>query len=175
MYIHIAKDLRNKLGVKAIKSVLLGYDSLTKGYHCFEPISNKIIISHDVRFNEQQLGDFKQVDSPIIDHDFFANLFPSILSDEAGSTPSGHLGEPPTHLEITPEHHSDSPSSEPHSHSPSSEHSSSPILLVVSSPLVSHNEALPFFSLKIYSDARRTSQVRQGSSRLSYHKCSIPA
>lgn len=49
---HIAKELRHKLGVKALKIVFLGYDNLTKGFRCYEPISNKIVISRDVIFDE---------------------------------------------------------------------------------------------------------------------------
>lgn len=131
--------MRDKLGVKALKTVLLGYDSLTKGYYCFEPISNKIIVLRDVRFDEQQKGNFKRVNSPIIDHNLFVDLFPSIPLDEIGSDLPGPLVEPHSNSRET--------NHERHLASPSLERPSSSTLLDMShSPTHSPSlvEVLPF-------------------------------
>ena len=43
-----------KLDAKSFKCVLLGVSEESKAYRLFDPISNKIIISRDVVFEEDQ-------------------------------------------------------------------------------------------------------------------------
>lgn len=49
----------------------------------YDPVSNKIVISRDVLFDETRVGDFKSSSTPLIDHSFFSDLFPS--TDEGDS------------------------------------------------------------------------------------------
>lgn len=102
-YVHIAKELRTKLGVKALKTVFLGYDNLTKGFRCFDPTRNKIIISRDVRFDESQKGDFRNSSSPLLTHGFFSDLFPS--PELQALTPGQHTpsGDSPDNILRFPE------------------------------------------------------------------------
>lgn len=57
-YVHIPKDLQHKLGSQSITTVLVGYNDSSIAYGCFDPQSNKILISHDVVFDESILGNF---------------------------------------------------------------------------------------------------------------------
>ncbi|KAL0436856.1 UNVERIFIED_CONTAM: protein NRT1/ PTR FAMILY 2.7 [Sesamum radiatum] len=43
---------RTKLDDRSKKMVFLGYDESSKGYKCFDPIANKVVISRDVEFEE---------------------------------------------------------------------------------------------------------------------------
>lgn len=52
-YVHIPKEIRQKLDSKSKVCKLLGYSETTKGYRLFDPKSNKIITSRDVIFNEK--------------------------------------------------------------------------------------------------------------------------
>ncbi|KAM1072945.1 hypothetical protein ACFX2B_017883 [Malus domestica] len=51
-YVHIPDNKRTKLDDKSMKCVLLGVSKGSKAYRLFEPVSQKIIISRDVRFDE---------------------------------------------------------------------------------------------------------------------------
>ena len=54
-YVHVKKD---KLESRAVKCIFLGYLERVKGYRCWclEPGMRKCIISRDVVFNEQEMG-----------------------------------------------------------------------------------------------------------------------
>jgi hypothetical protein len=50
---HIPKENRNKLDVKSIKCIFIGYCSEFKAYKQFDPSTHKVFASRDVFFHEQ--------------------------------------------------------------------------------------------------------------------------
>ena len=56
-FVHIPKDERSKLDVKAKPCIFLGYGPEEFGYMLWDPLSKKIVISRDVVFLEDQLVD----------------------------------------------------------------------------------------------------------------------
>lgn len=77
-FVHIPKELRSKLSTKAFQVVLIGYDSNTKAYKCFDPTRNWVIISRDVAYVEEALGDFRVAHH----HDVLGDLLASIVARE---------------------------------------------------------------------------------------------
>ncbi len=53
-YAHIPKDERKKLYSKARKCLFLGYGDCVKGYRVFDEQQGKVILSRDVRFDENE-------------------------------------------------------------------------------------------------------------------------
>ncbi|MCO5613213.1 hypothetical protein L7F22_067489 [Adiantum nelumboides] len=51
-YAHIPQQLRGKLDDKAVKSIVVGYSSGSKGYRLYNPTTNTIFESRDVIFAE---------------------------------------------------------------------------------------------------------------------------
>jgi hypothetical protein len=52
-WVHIVREDKNKLEPKSCEGVLVGYDEVTKGYCCFIPQTRKMLVSRDVRVDEQ--------------------------------------------------------------------------------------------------------------------------
>ncbi|CAL2258162.1 unnamed protein product [Prunus armeniaca] len=52
-YVHVPDELRHKLEPKSTKEVFVGYAICEKGYRIFDPISNKLVLSRDVTFDEE--------------------------------------------------------------------------------------------------------------------------
>ena len=51
-FAHVPNTKREKLDQKAEYGVFVGYSSLTKGYEIYQPLTRKIIVSRDVKFDE---------------------------------------------------------------------------------------------------------------------------
>ena len=56
-FVHIPKDERSKLDVKAKPCIFLGYGHEEFGYKLWDPLSKKIVRNRDVVFFEDQLVD----------------------------------------------------------------------------------------------------------------------
>ena len=55
-YVHVPKEIQRKLDSKTVNCLFLGFDSETKAFHLFDPNRQKVIISHDVVFDESKVG-----------------------------------------------------------------------------------------------------------------------
>jgi hypothetical protein len=53
-HVHVLDSKRIKIDAKSLKCILLGVSEESKAYRLFDSISNKIIISQDVVFEEDQ-------------------------------------------------------------------------------------------------------------------------
>ena len=52
-YVHTHHLSPDKLFVKGLKCVFVGYSNTQKGYKCYYPLTRKVIIAKDIVFNEQ--------------------------------------------------------------------------------------------------------------------------
>lgn len=57
-FVHVSKELRQKLDFKASTCIFLGYGDQEFGYRLWDPKMKKVIRSRDVVFNENQFYDF---------------------------------------------------------------------------------------------------------------------
>jgi len=53
-YAHVPDNKRTKLDNKSVKCVLLGINEESKAYSLYDPLSQKVIVSRDVVFNEEE-------------------------------------------------------------------------------------------------------------------------
>ena len=53
-HVHVPAAIRNKLDNRSVKCVLLGVSDESKAYRLYNPATNKIIVSRDVRFEEDK-------------------------------------------------------------------------------------------------------------------------
>ena len=51
---HVPKEQRKKLDDKSVKCIFTGYNSESKAYRLYDPLNNKMILSRDVEFLENQ-------------------------------------------------------------------------------------------------------------------------
>jgi hypothetical protein len=120
-YCHILAVKCTKLAPKALVTILLGYDSTSHAYRCWDPVSRKIIISRDIQFDKSS---------------FDTKLLPltEVLTNDLSVPPSSSISAPIVALASFPV--SDSLTI----HSPPS---SLPAISPPSSPISSSPEALP--------------------------------
>lgn len=57
-YAHVLDEKRSKLDDKNKKLIFIGYNTSSKGYNLYNPRNGKIVISHDVEFNEESTWDW---------------------------------------------------------------------------------------------------------------------
>ena len=53
VFVNVPSEQRRKLDPKAMRCVMLGYDSERKCYRLYDPEGHKLVLSRDVRFNER--------------------------------------------------------------------------------------------------------------------------
>ena len=53
-YAHVPKEKRKKFDDKGVKCIFIGYSPESKGYRLYDPLNNKMILSRDVEFLENQ-------------------------------------------------------------------------------------------------------------------------
>jgi hypothetical protein len=51
-YVHVLNEKRSKLDPKVEKCIFIGYSLEQKGYRCFNPSTQKLLVSRDVVFDE---------------------------------------------------------------------------------------------------------------------------
>lgn len=54
-FAHVPSELRRKLDDKSFKCIFIGYSEVTKGYRLLNPITNKMVVSRDVIFKEDDV------------------------------------------------------------------------------------------------------------------------
>ena len=54
-YAHVPNDERGKLDLKTIRCIMLGYVSVQKGYRLYDKVTQKILHSRNVTFNEHEI------------------------------------------------------------------------------------------------------------------------
>ena len=59
-YPHIPDERRKKLDDKSEKCIFIGYSDTTKGYKLYNPVTEKVIISRDVQFFEDEAWDWNK-------------------------------------------------------------------------------------------------------------------
>lgn len=59
---HVPDEKRSKLDDKSEKYLFIGYDARSKGYKLYNPSNEKIVISRDVKFDEESLQDWNTSD-----------------------------------------------------------------------------------------------------------------
>lgn len=60
-YVFVPEIKRDKLDQKADVCIFLGYSSVTKGYRAYNPITGKVTISRNVKFNEQATWNWEKL------------------------------------------------------------------------------------------------------------------
>lgn len=53
-HVHVPDSKRIKLDDKSLKCIFFGVSEESKAYRLFDPVSQKVIVSRDVVFNENQ-------------------------------------------------------------------------------------------------------------------------
>ena len=109
-FVHVPNEKRHKFASKTTRCILLGPDESTKGYRCYCLQTQRIIISLDVKIDEDNPGDISYSHLPANNH--VCDQFKVIISipydvqasthdiqnlplqqDNPPSTISGHLKE----------------------------------------------------------------------------------
>jgi hypothetical protein len=149
-YCHIPVVKRTKLAPKALVTILLGYDSTSHAYRCRDPVSRKIIISRDIRFDESSFDTKLLPLTEVLTNDLSIPLSSSISTPIVAPASFPVSDSLPVHSP---------PSSLPDLSPPSSPTPSSPKLLYL--------PALPALSVP---SLRRSTRIRKQSVKLNdYH------
>ena len=61
-YSHIPDAMRSKLDDKAEKCIFIGYSERSKAYKLYNPVTEKVVISRDVRFDENSVFDDVEIE-----------------------------------------------------------------------------------------------------------------
>ena len=88
-YAHVADELTTKLDDKSKKYVFVGYDARSNGYKLYNPVNGKMIISHDVEFDEESLWNWSN------SHEDY-NVFPFVDEEDNEENLEQQLATPPT-------------------------------------------------------------------------------
>ena len=56
-YVHVPDEKRSKLDEKAAMGIFVSYGTLLKGYRVYDVSGEKVIVSRDVKFDENLLWD----------------------------------------------------------------------------------------------------------------------
>lgn len=85
-YVHVPNEKRSKLDSKSEKYVFVGYDSSSKGYKLYNPITQKIVISRDVEFDEENTWEWDTQEGE--NYDFFPYFEEEQLVSEEPQEPT---------------------------------------------------------------------------------------
>ena len=62
-FVYVPQAKRDKLDKKAILGIFVGYSSVSKAYKVYHPQTEKMTISRDLHFNEEEKRDWKNPQS----------------------------------------------------------------------------------------------------------------
>ena len=113
-YAHIPDEKRKKLDDKGVKCIFLGYSDVSKAYKLFDPITEKIIISRDVIFDEANSWQWKVNAAGEFIPLEFDNEEGSLVNGDESSTPNTSPPSPSDHHHVTSSNLSSSSSSSQH-------------------------------------------------------------
>jgi hypothetical protein len=106
-YVHLRKEMRDKLEACFVRGIYLGIDEVTKGYRIFNPETDKVIITRDVVFDETKLHSHDLKESTF-DMSSLSPLFELPIthdcddSDDEDARPPSMAGNSPIHLGLEP-------------------------------------------------------------------------
>jgi hypothetical protein len=86
-YAHVPEEMRRNLDDRSEKCIFVGYSEQSKAYRLYNPITKKLIVSRDVKFQEDKSWD-NQTSEMIVDH------IPSIQEDKQVEA-TGQQASPP--------------------------------------------------------------------------------
>ena len=96
-YAHVPDSKHIKLDNKSLKCVLLGISEESKAYRLYDPLSQKVLISYDVIFNEEESWPWddcyaQAIQAPLdwsdVDEDSKNNIQDEAIDNNSGGT--GH-------------------------------------------------------------------------------------
>ena len=93
-YVHIQVKHRDKLEPRAVKCLFLGYSNTQKGYKCYNQESKKLIVSRDVKFEEEAMFFPKKLVNADSEGESFSDLFPTPWYTSELPTSSVEVNEP---------------------------------------------------------------------------------
>ncbi|KAG8490933.1 hypothetical protein CXB51_014728 [Gossypium anomalum] len=83
-YALVPAEKRTKLEKRSMPGVFVGYSSVKKGYRIFDPLTKKIIVSRDVKFNEEGYWKWDGTNASLLEEDQNSpNLQPTEIEAEA--------------------------------------------------------------------------------------------
>ena len=65
-HVHVPDSKRIKLDDKSLKCIFFGVSEESKAYRLFDPVSQKVIVSRDVVFNENQSWNWDESHEKVI-------------------------------------------------------------------------------------------------------------
>ena len=95
-FMHVPKEMRNKLSPKSEKLILVGYDGNSTNYRLFNTDTKKIKISRNVTFDEDATVHEARVNIPAILPDVYVNESASEEQESQENREVGNTGNPNT-------------------------------------------------------------------------------
>ena len=89
-FVHVSKELRQKLDARTTPCIFIGYGDEEFGYRLWDPKAKKVIRSRDVVFHENQT--IKDIEEPTMSTQSKSNA-PDIFSNPASATEDGEMQE----------------------------------------------------------------------------------
>ncbi|XP_075087512.1 uncharacterized protein LOC142169541 [Nicotiana tabacum] len=108
-YTHVPQQGKVKLDNRSVKNVFFGYDSSSKGYKLYNPSSGKVVVNHNVEFDEELAWNWEAQEEPLYD------FLPYFGDEEESKTlePVQDTTPPPSPTNVTPPSSQESSNEQP--------------------------------------------------------------